>query len=90
MSAWCLSPNVVVSAAADPDHTEDAMPRIGYGPMAVRAAKQMIDEQVRDAEVRRVARLDRREVRTSSAQVTAWRRWRIWSWAVRTPHAMDA
>jgi hypothetical protein len=87
-SARCLSTSVVVSATAGSNQTEDAMCRIGFGPMAVRAAMQMIDDQVREAEARRVAQ-QRRETRTASAQLTVLRRWRSWPWAVRTPHSRD-
>jgi hypothetical protein len=67
------------------DHTEDAMYSIGHPNMALRIARQKIDEEVRDAEARRIARVVRREARASSG-TRALRRRRIWPGSVGTAH----
>jgi hypothetical protein len=59
---------------------------ISHSRMAVRTAKQQIDEQVRDAEAHRLDRAARHEARASSATLAPRRRWRFRLRSIRSPH----
>jgi hypothetical protein len=62
------------------------MHSMSHPAIGTRIARQMVDERVRDAEVRRVAHKVRRDARAFTATPTERRRWRIWPRPVHTPH----
>ena len=62
------------------------MNSIGHPSMALRIANQKIDEEVRAAEARRIARVVQREAPAASAPPTSRRRWRTWPRSARTPY----